>query len=161
MGACKKRGGVVELTFRETLPSDVEKLFSVRARTRENPISKEQLAELGITPEAIAGHVADGRIRGWVCSHDSDLVGFCNGDGETGEILVLAVLPEYEGRGIGSTLLTHVVAWLRSAGLNTLWLAASPDAGTRAHGFYRLLGWRPNGEIDDNGDKILVLPSDN
>jgi hypothetical protein len=56
----------VELTFRETLPSDVEELFSVRARTRENPISKEQLADLGITPEAIAGHVADGRIKGWV-----------------------------------------------------------------------------------------------
>jgi GNAT superfamily N-acetyltransferase len=151
----------VELTFRETLPSDVEELFSVRARTRENPISKEQLADLGITPEAIAGHVADGRIKGWVCSHDSDLVGFCNGDGETGEVLVLAVLPEYECKGIGRNLLAHVVEWLRSAGLNTLWLAASPDAGTRAHGFYRLLGWRSNGEIDDNGDEILVLPSDN
>jgi len=148
----------VDLTFRETRPSDVEDLFSVRGRTRENPFSKEQLAELGITPEAIAGHLADGRIRGWVCFHDSNLVGFCNGDGETGEILVLAVLPEYEGRGIGSRLLAHVVEWLRAAGFNTLWLSASPDAGTRAHGFYRSLGWCPNGEIDDHGDEILVLP---
>ncbi len=148
----------MDLTFRETRPSDVEDLFSVRGRTRDNPFSKEQLAELGITPEAIAGHLADGRIRGWVCLHDSNLVGFCNGDGETGEILVLAVLPEYEDRGIGSRLLAHVVEWLRSAGFNTLWLSASPDAGTRAHGFYRSLGWRPNGEIDDHGDEILVLP---
>jgi GNAT superfamily N-acetyltransferase len=158
--ACAKKGGDVELTFRETLPSDVVRLFSVRARTRENPISKEQLAELGITPEAIAGDVASGRIKGWICSHDSDLVGFCNGDGETGEILVLAVLPEYEGRGIGSKLLAHVVEWLRSVGFNTLWLAASSDAGIRAHGFYRSLGWRPNGEIDENGDEILVFESD-
>jgi hypothetical protein len=30
----------VELTFRETLPSDVEEMFLVRARTGENPISK-------------------------------------------------------------------------------------------------------------------------
>jgi GNAT superfamily N-acetyltransferase len=45
----------------------------------------------------------------------------CNGDGETCEILVLAVLPEYEGRGIGSKLLAHVVEWLRSVGFNT-WL---------------------------------------
>jgi GNAT superfamily N-acetyltransferase len=150
----------VELTFRETLPSDVERLFSVRARTRENPMSKEQLEELGITPEAIAGDVASGRIKGWICSYDSDLVGFCNGDGETGEILVLAVLPEYEGRGIGSKLLAHVVGWLRSVGFNTLWLAASSDAGIRAHGFYRSLGWRPNGEIDENGDEILVFESD-
>ena len=148
----------MELTVRETLPSDVGELFSVRARTRENSISSEQLEEFGITPEVIAGHIAAGRIKGWVCWHKSDLVGFCNGDGETGEILVLAVLPEYEGRGVGSNLLAHVVEWLRSVGFNSLWLAASPDATTRAHGFYRLLGWCPSGKIDENGDEILVLP---
>jgi hypothetical protein len=64
------------------------------------PIAREQLAEFGITPESVAAHVADGRIRGWVCLHAPDLVGFCNGDRETVEILVLAVLPDYEGRGI-------------------------------------------------------------
>ncbi len=148
----------MELTIRETLPSDVGELFSVRARTRENPISSEQLEEFGITPGVITGHMASGRIRGWVCSHELDLVGFCNGDGETGEVLVLAVLPEYEGRGVGSKLLAHVVEWLRSIGFNTLWLAASSDAATRAHGFYRSLGWRPSGKIDENGDEILVLP---
>jgi len=150
----------VELTFRETLPSDVGELFSVRARTRENPVSCDQLAKLGITPDVIAGQIASSRIKGWVCSHESNLIGFCNGDGETGEVLVLAVLPEYEGRGVGSNLLAHVVEWLRSVGFNSLWLAASPDAATRAHGFYRSLGWRPNGKIDENGDEILVLPGD-
>jgi len=57
----------VELIFREAMPSDVGELFSVRARTRENPISSEQLAELRITPEVIAGQVASGRIKGRVC----------------------------------------------------------------------------------------------
>jgi GNAT superfamily N-acetyltransferase len=151
--------GDLELTFRETQPSDVEELFSVRARTRENSISKEQLAELGITPGAIAEHIADGKIKGWLCSHDSIVVGFCNGDVATGEVLVLAVLPEYERRGIGRKLLAHVVGCLRSIGINNLWLAASPDPSVRAHGFYRSLGWRPNGKVDDNGDEILVLTS--
>ena len=146
------------LTFRETLPSDVAEIFAVRARTRENPVSQEQLAELGITPEVIAEHIAGGRIKGWICAHESDLVGFCNGDGQTGEVLVLAVLPEHENKGIGSKLLAHVVEWLRSIGFNTLWLAASPDAATRAHGFYRSLGWRPSGKINENGAEILVLP---
>jgi hypothetical protein len=105
--ACAKIGGDVELTFRETLPSDVERLFSVRARTTENPISKEQLAELGITPEAIAGDVASGRIKGWICSHDSDLVGFCNGDGETGEFWSwLCCLSTRAGALVASSLLT-------------------------------------------------------
>lgn len=78
------------------------------------------------------------------------------------ELTIRETLPSdvHEGRGIGSNLLARVVEWLRSAGFSTLWLAASPDAGTRAYGFYRSLGWRPNGEIDENGDEILVLPSD-
>jgi GNAT superfamily N-acetyltransferase len=148
------------LVFREALPSDVEGLFSVRARTRENPISKERLASLGITSESTAKNIAIGRVRIWVCLHESNLVGFCGGDVETAEVLVLAVLPEYEYKGIGTALLSRVVEWLRSAGFYTMWLAASPDVRVRAHGFYRSLGWRPNGEKMQNGDEILVLNSD-
>jgi GNAT superfamily N-acetyltransferase len=153
------KGSRMKLTFRETLTSDVEGLFSVRAHTSENPISKEQLASLGITAESIARQLASGRMKGWVCLESSTLVGFCSGDAETGEVLVLAVLPDYERNGIGTYLLSRVVEWLRSVGSNTIWLAASPDSRTRAHGFYRSLGWRPNGEIDENDDEILELES--
>ncbi len=71
----------MDLLFRETLPSDIDGLFSVRARTRENPISKEGLASIGITSDSIAKQMAGGRVKGWVCLHGSTLVGFCNGDG--------------------------------------------------------------------------------
>ena len=147
----------MDLVFRETLPSDIEGLFSVRARTRESAISKEGLASIGVTAESIAKQMASGRLKGWVCLHGATLVGFCNGDGDTGEVLVLAVLPEYERRGIGTGLLSRVVEWLRSVSSNTIWLAASPDTRIRAHGFYRSLGWRPNGKTEQNGDEILVL----
>jgi GNAT superfamily N-acetyltransferase len=147
----------MKLLFREALPSDIEGLFSVRARTRENPISKERLASLGITAESTAKNLASGRVKTCVCLHESNLVGFCSCDVETAEVLVLAVLPEHERKGIGTVLLSRVVEWLRSAGFNTVWLAASPDARIRAHGFYRSLGWRPNGEIMENGDEILVF----
>jgi GNAT superfamily N-acetyltransferase len=147
----------MDLVFRETLPSDIEGLFSVRARTREYPISEEGLASIGVTTESIAKQMASGREKGWVCLHGSTLVGFCNGDAETGEVLVLAVLPDYERRGIGTYLLARVVEWLRSVGSDTVWLAASPDTRIRAHGFYRSLGWRPNGKKQQNGDEILVF----
>ena len=81
-------------------------------------------------------------------------------DAETGEVLVLAVLPEYECRGIGTGLLSRVVEWLRSVSSHTIWLAASPDPRIRAHGFYRYHGWRPNGKKLQNGDEILVLESE-
>ena len=147
----------MELLFRETLPSDIDGLFSVRARTRESAISREGLASIGIAPKSIAKQMASGRLKGWVCLHGATLVGFCNGDGDSGEVLVLAVLPEYERRGVGTGLLSRVVEWLRSVGCNTIWLAASPDTRIRAHGFYRSLGWRPNGKTEQNGDEILVL----
>jgi GNAT superfamily N-acetyltransferase len=88
-------------------------------------------------------------------------VGFCNGDGTTGEVLVLAVLPEYEAKGIGKKLLTCVVEWLRSIGFEQPWLAASPESSVRAHGFYRSLGWRPSGRVLENGDEILQLQPNN
>ena len=72
--------------------------------------------------------------------------------------MVLAVLPDFEGLGVGRRLLSFVVGWLRAMGAQRVWLAASSDPGVRAHGFYRSLGWRPNGERLDNGDEILELP---
>jgi GNAT superfamily N-acetyltransferase len=151
----------MELKIRETQPGDIEEMFSVRARTRQNPISKERLATYGITSESSAADMANGRVKGWACFHHSVLVAFCNGDSTTGEVLVLAVLPEYEGMGIGKRLLSHVVEWLRSAGFERPWLAASPDPSIRAHGFYRALGWQHNGQVLANGDEILHLQPNN
>jgi hypothetical protein len=48
----------VELEFRETQLTDLEALFQLRAATRENPLSRDPLAKLGITPGS-AGHGYD------------------------------------------------------------------------------------------------------
>lgn len=147
----------MNLTFRETLIADVEHLFEVRAATRENALSRQTLAELGYTPESTAADLLSGRIKGWVCVHNSRVVGFCSGRLGTGEVLVLAVLPEYEGRGIGKQLLARTVDALRSEKASRIWLAASPAPLRRAYGFYRAQGWRPTGDRTAYGDEILVL----
>lgn len=145
------------LMFRKTQPGDVDACFAVRGRTRENPVSREQLAAVGITPESVAEALESGRTIGWVCEEGGEVVGFCSGDAETGEVLVLAVLPEHEGKGVGRRLLGEVVGEMRALGHRRVWLAASPDPAVRAHGFYRAQGWRPSGEVDAIGDEILVL----
>lgn len=152
------RSASMPLRIREALADDIEDMFSVRARTRQNPASKEWLATQGITPALFAANMASGKMKGWACFDESALVGFCNGDCTSGEVLVLAVLPEYEGKGVGKRLLLHVVEWLWSAGFKQPWLAASPDPNIRAHGFYRALGWQPTGKSLENGDEILQLP---
>ena len=148
-----------DVSFRDLRAEDIEEIFDVRGATRENAISRERLAALGITPASVAENLAAGATRGWVCSSESRIVGFCIGESGTGEVLVLAVLPQFEGRGIGKTLLSLAVNWLRSFEPTRIWLGASSDPGTRSHGFYRALGWRPAGLKDTHGDQILVLPS--
>src|SRR5687768_794264 len=112
---------------------------------------------MGITAASVAEGLAAGTLQGWVCSDDSRIVGFCMGDSERGEVGVLAVLPDYEGRGIGKALLSRVVDWLRMFDPPRIWLGAPRDPAARAYGFYRSLGWRPTGETDANGDEVLVL----
>lgn len=147
----------MELLFREARPADVEDMFSVRGRTRQNPIQREQLAVFGIAPASIAMSMRSGAVKGWVCLHNDNLVGFCIGDGTTGEILVLALLPDYEGVGAGKRLLNDAIDWLWSLGNVHPWLAASSDPSIRAYGFYRALGWKPTGKFLENGDQILRL----
>lgn len=146
------------VSFREMREDDIDELFDVRGATRENAISRERLAGMGITPASVAENLVAGRTRGWVCACESRIVGFCIGESAGGEVLVLAVLPEFEGRDIGKMLLSLAVGWLRSFRPVRVWLGASADPGTRSYGFYRSLGWRPVGEKDEHGDEVLVLP---
>ncbi len=141
--------------FRPTIPDDTDALFDVRSRTRDNPLSREQLLEWGITPDQSREALRAAECVGWVCEVDGQIVGFCSGDTSTGEIIVVAVLPDFERRGIGIRLLENVVDALRSKGLASFWLACSPDPKVRSHGFYRANGWSPSGKRLDNGDEIL------
>ena len=72
--------------------------------------------------------------------------------------MVLALLPEYENRGLGRQLLGTVVQQLRDNGHRRLFLGCSPNPSRRSFGFYRHLGWRSTGTSDRFGDEVLELP---
>lgn len=142
--------------FRNATTEDIESMFAVRASTRQNPISAERLAGLGITPSSVAAALAAGDIGSWVCEYAGAVVGFCNADMHSGEVLVLAVLPEHEGKGIGKRLLSLAIECLQRHGYTRLWLFADSDPGARSHGFYRANGWAATGWLQPNGDEELV-----
>ena len=96
-----------------------------------------------------------GSLPGHVCHHDGQLVGYCFGERDTGEIIVLALLPEFEGLGLGKTLLELVITELRAQGHQRLFLGCSRDPASRSYGFYRYLGWTATGETDKYGDDVL------
>jgi GNAT superfamily N-acetyltransferase len=147
----------VQLQYRTATPQDTAECIRIRGLTRENAVSAERLASLGITLEAWSDDIWSGVLRGCICMAGTEMAGYCFGDTATGEIVVLALLPAFEGRGIGRELLARVGAQLHALGHQRLFLGCSADPAVRSHGFYRHLGWRSTGGVDGHGDEVLEL----
>jgi GNAT superfamily N-acetyltransferase len=147
------------LQFREIGAADIPALFHVRTRTRENTYTLEELHALGITVESVAERLVTS-CKGWLCTHAGLVVGFCMADRSTGELWVIAVLPDYEGKGIGNTLMGLAEAWLWEQGWSRAWLTTDIDTALRAYGFYRQRGWT-DWKVDDGLRWMeLVRPGD-
>lgn len=145
------------LRISRSLPSDALECVRLRGLTRENAISAERLLRMGISAESWAEDIRSGALRGWVCRSAQAMAGYCYGAAASGEVVVLALLPAWEGRGLGRELLQRVVDDLRGLGHAQLFLGCSTDPGVRSHGFYRRLGWRSSGRLDAHGDEVLLL----
>lgn len=139
-------------TFREITAADMDAIFAVRIATWHNDGGAQELIGLGITPESVRVMLQDTHA-GWLCEIDSRVVGFAMGNRTTGEMWVIAVLPEHEGYGIGKRLLALVEEWLFEEGCEQLWLTTDLDESLRAVGFYRHLGWE-DWKFED-GDRYM------
>jgi GNAT superfamily N-acetyltransferase len=146
----------VALAFREISISDLPAVFDVRLSTRENAVTLAELERVhGITPASLALALR-GRARGWLCEEAGRALGFALGDAASGEVLVVAVRPEHEGRGIGGTVLARVRDWLFAEGHAEIWLRANPDPALRSFGFYRRLGWRSDSPTEGGEERMIL-----
>lgn len=140
--------------------ADAPECVRLRGMTRENAVPEERLRAYGITAGSWAEDIMGGRLPGWVARSGGQLVGYCFGASETGEVMVLALLPQVEGKRLGKRLLQLVIEDLRSHGHNRLFLGCSPDPEVRSYGFYRHLGWKITGATDRHGDQVLEFYPD-
>ncbi len=143
------------VVYRNALPEDIAACIELRGKTRENAISAERLRSRGITLESWMQDVAEGALPGHVSLRDGKIVGYCFGFKDTGEIAVLALLPEFENMGIGRSLLNRMVEDMAGFGFDRLFLGCSANPKTRSYGFYRHLGWRSTGIFDAHNDEVL------
>ncbi len=149
----------MKLRYRKITPADLPEVFSVRLSTIENSITMKELEEdYGITLDSLTRAMSS-HVSGWLCEDSEIVVGFSMGDRLNGEVQVVAVLPEYEGNGIGKSLLTKVQNWFFSEGHEEIWLGSNPDPTIRAYGFYRKLGWQATGRMKGY-DEIMVFRPD-
>jgi GNAT superfamily N-acetyltransferase len=150
---------MAELIYRRMEKHDIPATLEVRLSTIENAVTLEEMKrDYGVTPAGIATAM-DGDLAGWLCEEKGEVLGFAMGDRTSGEVLVVAVRPHAEQRGIGSAVLRRVTEWLFDLGHQRVWLLSNPDPAVRAHGFYRQLGWQPTGERR-GGDEVLELMRD-
>ena len=138
--------------LRVARPTDTAELLRVRTAVHENHLSLVELAERGITADALTALLAGTPTSAWVAEDAAgEVLGFAMVDLDQASLFALFVLPTHEGRGIGSALLAqaesalfaqHPRAWLETA------------ANSRAAALYRARGW---GDAQDIGDGDVRL----
>jgi GNAT superfamily N-acetyltransferase len=124
--------------------SDLPEITRIRISVRENHLSVEQMAELGITHASIAARMAAGDLGCWVAEDNGAPAGFSMADRIGGEVFALFVDPAHEGKGHGRALLQACEDWLLLNGCAEARLNTEP--GTRADAFYQRQGWTAAGE---------------
>ena len=129
------------MKFREIQVSDIPEISQVRVATWHNEQGQEEMKSLGITHDSVKQMLESGSHRGWLCEIEEKIVGFTIGNRTNGEMWVIAVLKEFEGKSIGGKLMALVEDWLWTEDWKKIWLTTDPDETTRAVGFYRHLGW--------------------
>ena len=99
-------------SLREIADEDMPAIFDVRVATWHNPNGREEMTQMGITQESVC-KLMESSHRGWLAeTEDGRAIGFTMGDKTNGEMWVIAVLKEFEGRGVGRALLEKIERWL-------------------------------------------------
>lgn len=124
--------------IRDAVEGDVPEIFEVRTSVRENHLSAEQMAEIGITHRTILDAIHEEPCL-WVAVDGNRIVGFSMASSEDSCLFAAFVRPEWEGQGIGRLLVDRAEAFLFSRS-QSIWLHT--DVSSRAAGFYEKLGWK-------------------
>lgn len=96
---------------------------------------------------AIESVCADEDMHVWVASEESRVVGFValklHAENRMGEIYMIAVDPDFQRRGIATTLTDHSLEWFRDAGMSVVMVETGGDPGhAPARRAYESAGFR-------------------
>ncbi len=128
--------------IRKATIADHPRITEVRNAVRENTLGAASVAKVNETALWI---FENGTF--WVWEENGAVQGFAVADARDGTIFGLFVHPDFEGRGLGRSLLPLACDDLRAAGFKAATLTTG--AGTRAERFYRLNGWTETGRQSD------------
>lgn len=137
------------MLIRTVQHQDIETLFDIRTSVSENHQSREEIAELGITPDSIE-KMLQSDCQAWVAEFDGQLIGFSIANKTQKTVFGIFVRPTFERKGAGRMLMQAAENWLWSSDIEEIWLVTGNEPQLRAYGFYLHLGWLPVG-IESEG----------
>ena len=141
------------MNIRVATVADIDGYMKVRFGVKENVLNDPSL----VTEEDNIAYLTD-HGRGWVCEIDHKIVGFAIVSLQKRNIWALFVLPEHEGKGIGSKLHGIMLEWYFSQTNETIWL--STDKTSKACKFYKSKGWSQVGDYGNNEFKFEMSQKD-
>jgi GNAT superfamily N-acetyltransferase len=133
------------IIIRDADEADIPTIFDVRTSVRENHLSTEQMAQMGITSETIRQRLRRESCI-WVAEQEGDVVGFSMADVAEACVFAAFVRPEWAGQGIGRRLMEQAEAFLFERH-SLIWLHT--DGSSRAAGFYERLGWKRIPDVEN------------
>lgn len=140
----------MNISTRAAQLSDIDSIFDVRTSVVENHLSREEMQQMGINESVVADMIKQSQCA-WVATVNDNVIGFSMILPDDGCLFAAFVLPEYEGRGIGRSLVQlaehelfkhHEIAWLET------------DKNSRAAQFYVQLGWGNKTNINDTDIRL-------
>ena len=143
----------MNIRTRLALSSDIDGIFDVRTSVKENHLSREEMEKMGITESSVIDMIEKNRCA-WIAVDNGKVIGFSMILPDEGSLFAAFVLPEYEGRGVGRSLVElaeqelfkhHEVAWLET------------DQNSRAAKFYRRLGWVEKENVSESDIRLEKL----
>jgi len=140
----------MHVLIRAATVDDVDTLITIRTSVVQNHLSVEQMADLGITPQALTDTLRTAPCA-WVAEVDGQAAAFSMVDLEAGEVFAMFVLPTHENLGLGRQLMAEAEAALFEHH-DRLYLITDGRDEIRANGFYQCLGWLNAGVAD--GDDV-------
>lgn len=96
----------MNIHYRKATVRDIAAIQVVRNSVKEN-----QLSDPKLVPDSDVEQYITKRGSGWVCEIDNHIAGFSIADLTDDNIWALFVLPQVEGKGVGTHLLNLALDW--------------------------------------------------
>lgn len=125
----------------------METLFDIRLSVVENRMTREELAAIGVTPEAVSTLLNGQQAAAFLAIDGERALGFSMARADFADVFALFVRPEAQRAGLGSRLLTEAERWLAEKYVHSAWLLTGD--GSPAVAFYEKRGWCREGDAAD------------